>query len=310
MSTSREDLKNLRALESLSAAAPHEEAPWPKQARVPPLPQHGPAPTIERQPPIVETPPQIHAPPSGSGMPLSASAKAPAGPSSRHYRCLSCGYRLIWESGLQCSECGKHWDRAALERWFDGVEKLRFERIAWLVKVVLVALGVSLLALFDERFASLGLVWPLVAAYAMWVAVRGRLDRQSSDFASVGLVCALIAAGNYLRPTASLLNYSEHFQVNWLFAIVIGYLMLLAMTGDRELVGASASRLVGLVVLCMAAIPIVFDLAPISLSAMGSRTVSALALSIFTLLLSAAMWGLVWLRVARVHFLLFGESRA
>lgn len=129
---------------------------------------------------------------SAAPKPLRPAAEAAQAP----YRCLACGYPLLPESGLRCSECGLEHGVETLNRWYDGRERERLDRLRWLIRVWFIlqlALLPALLDLFWLPAVSVlaALQWVLVG-WVYFVAAAGRWRTFAAMFAIGGMHVALI----------------------------------------------------------------------------------------------------------------------
>lgn len=120
----------------------------------------------------------------------------PALPSGPSVRCLRCGYRLLLESALRCSECGRQHTRSELDAWNSGVEQRRVEFVIWLVAAGLVIrLGMLAQLLGIVRLPLLGYVPVAAAAFSAWAcyaAGQGRFGQPAGRYALGGLIAATI----------------------------------------------------------------------------------------------------------------------
>jgi hypothetical protein len=111
-------------------------------------------------------------------------------------RCLGCGYPLLPESGLRCSECGLEHGVETLKRWYDGRERERLDRLRWLIRawfILQLALLPALLDLFWLPAVSVAAAvqWALVG-WIFFVATAGRWRAFPAMFAIGGMHVALI----------------------------------------------------------------------------------------------------------------------
>ena len=168
---------------------------------VAPPPANGPAAKL----PAAKAPvaPNLGAP---MGPPLAPASAAPAGPV---YRCLRCGYRLLPESGLRCSECGRQHTQQQMETWFSGAEQRRIELIIWRIGAGLflrlwpIPQMLNLLWLPVLLLAPLGAA--ILAGWACGTVVKRPLDSARAKYALAGV---LLAAGEFLWSLREFLNGS------------------------------------------------------------------------------------------------------
>ncbi len=179
----REDDDNVRALRHLHAQSP-PAAPAPPRANV--------APPVPPTPPTADANDPFPALPAFTATPT----QVPVGPPARgrraaapEYRCLACGYPLLDNGNLRCSECGREHDRATLNAWFSGDEESRFTRVIWLIVATL----------FLRLFLLPPLLWASRAAAACVIVVAG-LTAYAGKQGSIGgyYAGATIAAGSFM----------------------------------------------------------------------------------------------------------------
>ncbi len=177
----RDDDENLRAMRQLRAQAPPRApaAPTPKAA--PPSPPARP-PTDPGDPfPVV--PPPTTAPKQVTQSPPSYARHPP------EFRCLACGYPLLDDGELRCSECGHEHDRPTLKAWFNGDEESRFTRVIWLIVATL----------FLRLFMLPPLLWAARVAAACAI-VAAALTAYAGKQGSIGgyYAGATMAAGSFM----------------------------------------------------------------------------------------------------------------
>lgn len=192
----RDSDENIKALEQLQAGAARGKAGRP------------PAP-YPVAPPSPSSPPPIPLPPEHSAAPPAPPRDSRAGrrshddarreanasldddePAAPPFRCLTCGYALLAESGYRCPECGRSYDVDTLESVFHGEEKERLTRLVWLVHLVLVLklyllptmLGVNLGA-FTGALTFLN---ALIVIAMCYMAGRDRQDTIGGYYAVAG----------------------------------------------------------------------------------------------------------------------------
>lgn len=220
------------------------------------------------------------------------------------YRCLHCGYPMLSTGSLQCTECGKSFDRDTLEHWLYGDEESRFEHVIWLILAIL-----FLKLLLLPQLLSLARLGGAVAiGIAGWVTLRGKQGSIGGYFASATIVVAVLMGLMFAWGS----NPLPYFTLDMISAC----LLLLGLLYD-PVAGAVGGQTLGrrVVPILLFAVPLFgiacYVLAGVLSSALGAVQVpEALEpfhplLFILPYLASAALWVLVWRTVVAVRNTLF-----
>ncbi len=212
------------------------------------------------------------------------------------YRCPHCGYRLIWQSGLRCSECGRAWSRLRLDYWFDCATRTRFERVLRMVRLVVVVQVLAGLTILNDASAP-ALIGCAVAGYLLWIMHRAHAGSSKGDWAMIGVICC--AAG-----CASLfLNTRGDAGMWWMMLGAAGVCLLLSVGGQEDLRGARWVRWIGFAAL--GALPI----APTVVALAGTARIDIwmLILPFQVPMTCLFIWGLAWFWLAQIYRRLYRE---
>ena len=185
--------------------------------------------------------------PAAAPNPAPAPAGSPAADAA--VRCLKCGYRLLLEGTLRCSECGREHSISELNDWYSGPEQRRLEHVIWLIAAGL------FLRLWPVP-QMLGLVWfpvlvlaPVAAvALAGWaciIAGSGRMHEPAGRYAVAGAITAAIAVAWALAARDDLLASPASILTLAVFDIMLAWLLLGAMSrpvGSSDVWGMRRGR--------------------------------------------------------------------
>jgi hypothetical protein len=169
-----------------------------------------------------DTQPPPQPPPPPPAEPRAAGAAETDDGAPPRLRCVGCGYPLARPGAQRCSECGLALDEDVLERWFDGAERERFERVQWLVVAVLF---LKLLLLPNMLCAARGMM-ALVAGTACFVAGREK-EQTTGGYAGIA---GMVAAGTML-----LFAGHDGALAFYTLDIAVAALLLLTLLYDIEL---------------------------------------------------------------------------
>lgn len=242
-------------------------------------------------------------------------------PAQSSYHCLACGYPLLPESSLRCSECGLEHGVELLNRWYEGRERERLDRLRWLIRVwfiLQVALLPVLLELFWLPVVSVvaAMQW-VVVGWIYFVAAAGRWRSFPAMFAIGGMHVALILTIATMRDLTQ--QYPGHIggiTFNGL-AVAAAGLLLLALderAGRARVALAGVMQRWGYALLAIAAAVIAsYPLlwwklmqsgAPNVLTAVGWT----MAENLPPFAIALAAWWLAYRLIGRRRRMLFGET--
>lgn len=156
--------------------------------------------------PPADTPPNLdehlptHGPPSSADPHVGRRRVHQLGNESAAYRCLYCGYELDPGSDMICPECGTQFTRRVLDRWFDGDEQQRLERMMWLIMAILFLKACMFIPAFTFFARFIG---ALAAMYACWLSFHDKTETNAGMFGVAGFLASLVTLCLIISPAAA-----------------------------------------------------------------------------------------------------------
>ncbi|MGE0481293.1 MAG: hypothetical protein AB7Q17_12555 [Phycisphaerae bacterium] len=237
-------------------------------------------------------------------------------------RCLGCGYPVMPEISLRCSECGRMHTIAELNQWFAGGEAARFDRVVGFTQL---ALAMKAL-LLPSTFGLVGFSTPVQVVYifswvaCVWAALTagwGRFATRAGNIAAAALHVAgfaLIISLYKLATGSVVLPFGDWDAAYGMLELAAAVLVLNAMLhASAGVTVPEARRSVhvawGLLLFVLIAV-LIESVGPVREALSGVRAIGGAVYPTKLLLIAIILagWAGVWWRLTVVRKRLFGSA--